>query len=107
MVPFDVVDGVARQYRAHCVEHIVAGIRIGKVENQLVPLQFRQPRSGLHDPFRMPSEQVRIRIDHLRFEPQSELHALGMHESDQLVEAFGPYIPVDPPIAESGGIRAP
>ena len=46
--------------------------------------------------------EIRIRIDHFRFEPQSEFHAKLMHGVNERRQSFRPYVRINPPIAQTG-----
>ena len=74
VVPLDVVDAAGLQNLGHGLQHVVEGLGVGQVQDQLIALQLRVPGGCPHDPLRMVTEGVRIRIDHLRLEPEAELH---------------------------------
>ena len=64
--------------------------------------------TGLHrivmgigeSPIGMGAKELRVRADHLRFDPQAELHAEASDMGDERVEAGGPLHRIDDPVAE-------
>ena len=50
--------------------------------------------------------QLGVRVDHLRLEPQAELHAPGPHVIHQAVQPARPDLLVHPPVAEPGVVVA-
>ena len=48
----------------------------------------------------MGTKELRVRADHLRFDPQAELHPEASHMGDERVEAGGPLRRIDDPVAE-------
>ena len=69
-------------------------------------LQRRDPVAGGQDPVRVRPVQLRVRVDHLRLDPQAELHAAGPHVVGQLVQPARPDRLVDLPVAEAGPVAA-
>ena len=51
-------------------------------------------------PNRDGTKELRVRADHLRFDPQAELHPEASHMGDERVEAGGPLRRIDDPVAE-------
>src|SRR5580704_9507285 len=66
-----------------------------------MPLQRRHPLAGGEDPVRVGTVEVGIRVDHLGLDPQPELHAEGAHVAGEPVQAAGPHVIVDPPVAQA------
>src|SRR5690606_41923412 len=60
---------------------------------------------SLHDALPI-SREVGIQVDHLRLEPQAELHPESVDEVGEGFEALGPDRLVDLPVAESGVVAA-
>ena len=54
----------------------------------------------------MRANHVRIHIDHLWLNPQSELHPVGAHPVDQCPETAGPHVIVHVPIAQARAVVA-
>ena len=54
----------------------------------------------------MGAGQVGVQVDHLRLDPQPELHAEPAHGVDQRVQAVRPDVLVDVPVAQPGGVVA-
>ena len=86
------------------------GVRIDQIEHVLRAVgQILSVRHGFgrgEDPLGVLAGQVGVEIDHLRLEPQAELHAEAMDVRGQPVEAVGPDFRVDPPIAQPLGVVA-
>ncbi len=45
--------------------------------------------------------EIAVGVDHLRLDPDAEVHAEGMHLVDEGLEAVGKFLRVDIPVAES------
>ena len=54
----------------------------------------------------MGAGEVGVGVDHLRLDPQAELHAEPADVVDQRVQPVGPDVLVDVPVAEPGGVVA-
>ena len=54
------------------------------------------------DPVGMLAIEIAVRVDHLRLDPDAEVHAEGMHLVDEGLEAVGEFLRIDIPVAESG-----
>ena len=50
--------------------------------------------------------EVGVRVDHLRLEPQPELHAEAVHVVDEAAQPLRPHVLVDPPVAQPSGVVA-
>ena len=75
LVPLQVGDVVFAQQRIQAVEQVVPGIRIRQVEHLLIaPRQGIRPKPGAGDPVGVGADEVRVRVDHFRFDPETELH---------------------------------
>ena len=59
------------------------------------------------DPLRVGAGQLGVDIDHLRLEPQAELHAQGVDVLHEGLQAAGPGLGGDAPVAQAGGVVAP
>src|SRR5262249_7726155 len=105
-VPFDVVDGVFRQQRADPLEQVGGDLWPGQVQDELVPLQRRHPAAGGQDPVWVGPVQIGVRVDHLRLDPQAELHAAGAYVVCELVQSAGPDVFIDLPVAQAGVVAA-
>ena len=106
VVPLHEVDRVLGEHGAHPVEQVVADLRAGQVEDELVPLEHRPAGTCAEDPVRVGPEEVGVGVDHLGLEPQPELHAEAADVLDQRVQAVGPDRRVDPPVAQPRGVVA-
>ena len=76
----------------------------GHVEHVLVSRRRARTVVGLEQPVRVLAGQVGVEVDHLRLEPQAEVHAELVHTVDQRVEAVGPPERVDVPVAQAGPV---
>ena len=83
VVPLHRVDRVRRQHRADLLEDVLAHLGPGQVEHQLVALQQRHPVAGREDPVGVLAVEVGVGVDHLRLDPEPELHAEPVHVLDQ------------------------
>ena len=83
VVPLDRVDGVGGEHGADLVEDVLAHLVAGEVEDQLVTVQQRHPVAGGEDPVGVVAVEVGVGVDHLRLEPEPELHAEPAHVVDQ------------------------
>ena len=63
-------------------------------------------RAAAQDPLGMGPGGVGVDVDHLGLDPQAELHAGPGHVVDERVQAVGPDVGVDGPVAEPGGVVA-
>ena len=78
--------------------------RVGEVEHLLVPGRHRLPARHREDPVGVGPEQVRVGVDHLRLDPEAELHPPVPDVADQRAEPVRPDRLVDVPVAEPGGV---
>ena len=74
--------------------------RVGEVEDQLMTGPHRIVVRIDQAPIGMGTKELRVRADHLRFDPQAELHPEASHMGDERVEAGGPLRRIDDPVAE-------
>ena len=105
-VPLDIGDRVFRQQPADPAEQVVRDLGPGQVQDELVALQRRYPPAGRQDPLRVRPVQGRVRVHHLRLEPQAELHAAGPHVVRDPVQPAGPDRLVHRPVTQPGPVAA-
>ena len=87
VIPLDVVDAEFTNELVHCVVNVVVDVRIGQVHDLLgTSLHGQTAFGGLQHPIGMRAEQVGIRIDHFRLEPQAEFESLAMHIIGECLE---------------------
>ena len=80
VIPLDVVDAEFANELVHCAVNVVVGVRIGQVYDLLsTSLHWQTAFSGFQHPIGMRAEQVGIRVDHFRLEPQAKFESLAMH----------------------------
>ena len=106
VVPFDVVHIAFAEHGADLFKHVREGVRIRQIEHLLVAMRQRQATGGLQHPVGVLAVQVGVGVDHLRFEPQTELHPVVVNGVGERLQAVRPDAAVDPPVAQSGGVRA-
>ena len=61
-------------YRAHIFNDIIADLRPCQIQHQLIASLCRASSRHFHRPIGVSSVQIRVLVDHLRLEPQSEVH---------------------------------
>ena len=69
-------------------------------------LQRRHPRPGGQDPVRVGPVQVRVRVHHLRLDPQPERHAQAAYMVGEPVQPAGPDRLVGLPVAQACPVAA-
>ena len=105
-VPLQVGDGVLAQEHVDRRVDVIAHLRPAEVEHELVAeAELRGGRRSQH-PVGMGAEEVAVRVDHLRLDPQPELHPRRPHPVDQGVEAVRVDGGVYRPVPEARGVVA-
>ncbi len=107
VVPLDEVDVVFVDERQDVLLDVLVRLGDADVEHLLVARLDRPLAPCRHDPLRVGAGEVGVGVDHLRLEPQTELHAQLAHVVDERVEAVRPHLRRDDPVAEPGSIVAP
>lgn len=109
LVPFEVADVVLPQQGVDPIVDVLPGFRVDEVHDVLVPPLEREPAAllvgrnrGANNPLGMGARDVRIKVDHLRFHPQPELHAAGRHRLDERCQPLGPHRFIHVPVAQPG-----
>ena len=100
MVPLEVGHADLGDQGVEPLEQVRRGLRVGHVEHQLAPPQPRRPVRGHEQPVRVLADQVGVGVDHLRLDPQPELHAQGPHPVGQRPQPLGPHLRVDVPVPQ-------
>ena len=100
VVPLDEVDAVLGDEPAHRVEHVGERVRVREVEDVLPSRRQGHPGSRPHHPLGMRSHQVRVEVDHLGLEPETELHPETLDVLDQWPETLRPHRGRDLPVTE-------
>lgn len=104
VVPLEIADRVLDEQRVEALEDVGVGPGVREVEHVLLTALGGQTPPGLEDPLRVGAREVRVEVDHLRLDPQTELHAEttdGVHERR---EPLRPDHRVDSPVAEPRGV---
>ena len=107
VIPLQVGDRVLVEQGVQSRRDVVVRVRMGEIEDLLLPRRRGQCHPAPQYPVRMPACQVAVGIDHLGLDPQPELHAEVTDMVDQRMQALRPYVFVDEPIAETGRVVAP
>ena len=74
-VPLDEGDVVVAEQRVEATEHLGVGIGVGEVEHELVAGEHRLVAGVDQRPLRVGAVEVAVGVDHLRLDPDPELHA--------------------------------
>ena len=93
--------------RVELAEHVVVRARSGEVEDELVASEDGFVAVGRQRPVRVGAVEVAVGVDHLRFDPDAELHAETGDVIDQRAEAQRVGVGGDDPIAQSRRVVAP
>ena len=105
MVPFDVFDLVVRQNGADPVEKEIALDGQGHVQHH--QLASEDLVLAAQRPVRVRAEDVAVRVDHFRLEPDSEFHALRADMPDERGKAVGVFSRVHLPVRKCPRIVVP
>ena len=106
VVPLDVVDLVLVQHGQHGVPHVGVAGGDPEIDHLLVTRGDRRTTAGAHHPFGVGARDVGVEVDHLRLEPQPELHAELLDPVHQRVQPPRPGVGRDRPVAEAGEVVA-
>ena len=107
VVPLEVGDVQALHEGGDGVEQVLPGPGGAQVQDPLVTV-LRGPAGAVgQDPLRVGAGQLGVDIDHLRLEPQAELHAQGVDVLHERLQTVRPGLGGDLPVAQSGGVVAP
>jgi len=107
VVPLEVADLVLVEQRDERRPQVVVAVGVGEVEHLLLAARRRHPARHLEDPVRMGASHIRVEVDHLRLDPQAELHAVAAHAVDERMQTLRVHIRRDPPVSQSPGLVAP
>ena len=105
-VPLDVADRQRPQQGVDPGLDVGAHVVAAEVEDELVAEGQLRRRGGGQNPVRMGPEQVAVRIDHFRLEPQAELHAQALHVPGQRTQSVRIDGRVHLPVAEARPVVA-
>ena len=88
-VPLDVRDRSARQDLGDRREEVVDNLGPREVEDELLAALRTRPAGNPDGPVRVRLEELALRADHLRFDPQPEPHPKRLDPAGKAVEAVG------------------
>src|SRR5260221_12015712 len=74
-IPFEKINLICADQIIECVENVFMYLRPGKVQDKLVASLGTRSIGETINPVGMCAIKIAIRVDHLRFYPQPELHA--------------------------------
>ena len=100
MIPFEIGNWQRFKQLRNLAIQIIADFFLPHIEHQLVARRQQRPAGYLQNPVRMRTKQVAIRIDHFRFDPQTEFHAEACHMRCKRCQAIRIFLLVGPPIAQ-------
>ncbi len=105
-VPFEEGDVVIAQQVIEPIMDRGERVGSGQVEHELVASEHRFVSGSLEHPIGVGAVEVAVGADHLRFDPQSELHAETADVGDQRGESLRMRVRRHPPVAERCGVVA-
>src|SRR6201996_4829466 len=104
VVPLEKIDVVVRDQLVEPVIDVLHHVGTGEVQQKLIAA-FRARAAGeVHGPLGMLAVEIAVGVDHLRLDPDAEVHAELVDAIDDRFEAVGELLFVDVPVAESGVI---
>ena len=106
VVPLEVGDVELVEQREQGVAQVVVRPLVLQVEDLLLAPLRRHGGAPAQHPLGVAAGGLGVEVDHLRLDPQAELHAAAGHVVDQRAQALRPDGGVDRPVAEAGGVVA-
>ena len=106
-VPLQVCDVVIAQQGVELAQNVIERALLGEVEHELMPGQHRLVSVGGERPLGMSPKEVAVGADHLRLDPDAELHAESRDMLDQRPEAPGVDVGRHHPVAQTRRFGAP
>ena len=83
------------------MKNVVTNIRTGEIQHELIARLSARASGKVQHPVRVLAVQIAVRVDHLRFYPEAEVHAEGMDLVDEWLEAVRELLRVHVPVAEA------
>src|SRR6185437_6566459 len=96
----------AKQLVKHS-KHIRTHLRHCEVQHELGSSLCTWTPIKVNDPVWMLAIQVAVLVDHLRLDPQTEVHAERMHAVDQRLQPMREFVRVRIPVAQTGMVVLP
>jgi hypothetical protein len=106
VIPLDVSDFDLTDDSADLGEEIIEGLFVRKVENEFMTPERLSSLMYCEHPLRMSPIEIRIGIDHLSFEPETELHSLGADVICDGSKTLRPDLRRNSPITEATSITS-
>ena len=107
VVPLEKGDVVFAHQLVQPAEDVVFYVRTREVEQQLLATFGAWTTGEVHRPVRVFAVEVGVRIDHLRLDPDAEIHAEGVHTVDHRLQTVRKFLRVHVPVAQSAMIVRP
>ena len=107
MVPLDVGQVQALHEVADRLVQVVPRPGGAQVQDALAAVLDRPAGAVGQDPVGVGAGEVGVAVDHLRLEPQPQLHAQVAHVRGQGLQPGRPDLGRDPPVAQARGVVAP
>ena len=103
-VPFHIFDIGAVQHCRHAFKGMISDFLTGQIQHILIPAQASRTSRNGDCPVRMLSVQIRIRRDHLRFEPDTELQSHGIYLIHQKFQTSRQLLLIDLPVTQARAV---
>ena len=103
-VPFQIRNGIARQQGAEFFKQILADLRAGNIQHQLVAPQLRGSTHALQRPIGVLAVQLAVRVHHFGLHPQTKAHAQTQYMGNQRGQALRVFDGVWPPVTQSTAV---
>ncbi|MNB94390.1 hypothetical protein D3C75_415410 [compost metagenome] len=99
-IPLHIVHRMFTQQPAHALQQIIKGLRNIEVQHQLMATGRLWVTWQRQHPVRMRAIQIRIRVNHFRFNPDTKLHAEVFDVVDHRHQAVRVFFLVESPVAQ-------
>ena len=103
-VPFHIFDIGAVQHCRHAFKSMISDFLPGQIQYILIPAQASYTARNGDCPVGMLSVQIRIRRDHLRFEPDTELKSHGIYPIHQKFQTSRQLFLIDFPVTQARAV---
>ena len=107
VVPLEVGDVVLLEQAQQRVAHVGVGARAPGGRAPAGAATRAAVAPAAQHPVGVGAREVGVLVDHLRLDPQPELHAEPLDLVDQRVQALRPHLRVDGPVAQPGPVVSP
>src|SRR5665213_2114113 len=104
VVPFEKRNVVLIEKLIEEAVDVGAHVGAGKIEHQLIAPFGARTAGEVQYPIGMLAVKIAVGVDHLRLNPQAEIHAERVNFVDERLKTVGKLLRIDVPIAEAGVI---